>query len=127
MSDAGPGHRVGAVTGTGRVRVTIRGRLVADSRRPVLVHESGLPVRYYLPPQDVDHSAFVPTPTRTYCPFKGEAVYWAYRGAGEGVPEVPDVMWSYPDPLAPLAAIAGHLSFYGHLADVVAEEFPGAG
>ncbi|MFE2672731.1 DUF427 domain-containing protein, partial [Streptomyces hygroscopicus] len=82
---SGGGHRVAVERGSQHVTVTIDGRVVAESDRPLLVHETGLPVRYYLPPQDVDLTLFEPTDTHTTCPFKGEAAYWTYRGeAGAG-------------------------------------------
>lgn len=64
-----PLHRVGAEPATSRVRVEIGGRVVADSTRPVLVHETGLPVRYYLPPEDVATDLLEPAATRTHCPY----------------------------------------------------------
>ncbi|MGW0659744.1 DUF427 domain-containing protein [Streptodolium elevatio] len=104
------GHTVKAVAGAQHVRVEIDGRVVAESRRPVLVHETGMPVRYYLPPEDVALDALQPADTRTHCPFKGDASYWSYRDGAGRVTE--DVAWAYPEPLAEVALIKGHLCFY---------------
>ncbi|GAA0896904.1 MULTISPECIES: DUF427 domain-containing protein [Streptomyces violaceusniger group] len=113
------GHRVDVERGTQRVTVTIDGRVVAESTRPLLVHETGLPVRYYLPPEDVDLTLFEPTDTHTICPFKGEAAYWTYRGpAGEGAEPRPDVVWAYPQPIEKVSEIKDHLSFYDEVAKI---------
>lgn len=112
------GHRVVAVRSNQQVRVEIDGRLVSSSSRPVLVYETGLPVRYYLPPEDVDLTLFQPTDTHTTCPYKGEASYWSFHG-GNGPETVrADVAWSYLEPLPSVADIKGHLSFYDDVADI---------
>ncbi|MFF8814489.1 DUF427 domain-containing protein [Streptomyces pactum] len=119
---AGRAHRVRVVPGTEHVRVEIAGRLVAESVRPLLVYETGLPVRYYLPAQDVDLSLFEPTTTHTVCPYKGTASYWSYTGGGE---VRPDVVWSYRDPIPAVAALKDHLSFYDTVADITVRRPPG--
>ena len=117
---AGSGHTVTAVPGTQRVTVEIDGRTVADSRHPVLVYETGLPVRFYLPPQDVELGLFDATDTHTTCPFKGRASYWTLR-AEDGRPAREDVVWSYEDPIPTVAGIKGHLSFYDTVASITVE------
>ncbi|MDT3399087.1 DUF427 domain-containing protein [Streptomyces sp. B1866] len=112
-------HRVEVVPGSQHVTVSIDGRVVAESGRPLLVYETGLPVRYYLPPQDVDLTLFQPTGTRTTCPFKGEAAYWTYVGPDGDTR--PDVAWAYPEPIDAVAAIKGHLSFYDTVADIAVD------
>ncbi|WP_432586705.1 DUF427 domain-containing protein [Streptomyces sp. HD1123-B1] len=116
------GHRVDVVRGSQRVKVTIDGQVVAESRRPLLVHETGMPVRYYLPPEDVDLTLFEPTGTTTTCPFKGEAAYWTFIGAESGGTLRPDVVWAYPQPIDAVAEIKNHLSFYDSVAEVTVEE-----
>ncbi|MFF9866934.1 DUF427 domain-containing protein [Streptomyces sp. NPDC013953] len=99
------GHRITIEPGTDHVRVVLDGRLVAESRRPLVLRETGCPVRYYLPVADVRTDLLSPSGTQTYCPFKGTASYWSLDGAK-------DVAWAYPDPSPDVAAIAGHLCFY---------------
>lgn len=115
MAQTDPGHKVEVFEGTEHVTVSIDGTIVADSHRPLLVHETGLPVRYYLPPDDVDLAKFRPTETHTTCPFKGEASYWTYTGGGA---TREDVVWGYPDPLPAVAPIKDHLSFYDTIAEI---------
>jgi uncharacterized protein (DUF427 family) len=57
------------------VRVLIEGATLADTRRPWLVFEVGLPTRYYLPLEDVRMALLTPSETRTLCVYKGEALY----------------------------------------------------
>ncbi|MFD5317410.1 DUF427 domain-containing protein [Streptomyces sp. NPDC127098] len=108
-------HTVTVEHGDRRVRVTIGDQVVADTRRPVLLHETGLPVRYYVPRDDVDMTLLEPTPTHTTCPYKGTASYWSFHG--ENGP-LADVAWEYPDPLPAVALIRDHLSFYDSHADI---------
>jgi uncharacterized protein (DUF427 family) len=57
------------------VRVEADGVLLAESRQPLLLFETSLPVRYYLPAGDV-RVELVPSQTRSVCPYKGEALVW---------------------------------------------------
>ncbi|WP_156726234.1 DUF427 domain-containing protein [Streptomyces apocyni] len=99
------GHKITIEQGTDPVRVTHQGQIVAESSRPLLLHETGYPVRYYLPPQDVRTDLLTPSETHTYCPFKGTASYWS-------LPEAADRVWAYPDPKPEVAQIKDHYCFY---------------
>ena len=114
-----PYWRVDALPSSRHVRVEIGGRVVAETDNPVVVFESHLPVRYYVPPQDVDFSVLTATATRTGCPYKGFASYWSYTG-GDGS-EPPDLAWAYPEPLAPVAVAKDHVSFYGSAVTVLVD------
>ncbi|MFX6972985.1 DUF427 domain-containing protein, partial [Acinetobacter baumannii] len=64
--------------------------------------EAGLPPVYYIPREDVAMSELEPSPTRTHCPYKGDASYFGTRdGAAK------DVAWSYEDPFDHMPAIKG--------------------
>lgn len=101
-----PGHHIEIRPGTTRVRVIRDGRLLADSRRPLVLTETGYPARYYLPPEDVRTDLLTPSTTRTFCPLKGTASYWSLAGDPE------DIAWSYPQPRPEVAQIKDHLCFY---------------
>lgn len=116
------GHTVQAVVGTQHVKVEIDGEVVADSHHPVLLYETGIPVRYYLPPEDVAMSRLEPTATSTVCPFKGDASYWSYHDSEGRVRD--DVAWAYLEPLPTVAQIKGHLSFYGRKAAITVDGEP---
>ena len=71
-----PMVRVDALRSSRRVRVEIAGTTIAESGRPVLLFETGLVTRYYLPPADVRQELLSPSPTFTMCPYKGRARYY---------------------------------------------------
>jgi uncharacterized protein (DUF427 family) len=103
------GHKI-TITPTDRhIEVTVGGESVAASDRAVVLEESGLPARYYLPRQDVRTDLLRPTATSTTCPFKGQASYWSVEAGGE---VHDDLVWSYEDPIPEAAAIAGLMCFY---------------
>ncbi|MEU1018058.1 DUF427 domain-containing protein [Streptomyces sp. NPDC005900] len=99
------GHRITVEQGTDHVRVVHDGQVVAESRRPLLLRETGCPVRYYLPPEDVRTDLLTPSATITHCPFKGTASYWSLPGAQ-------DAVWAYPEPKPEVAAVKDHYCFY---------------
>jgi uncharacterized protein (DUF427 family) len=104
-----PYHRVDVLPSSRHVRVLIDGEVIADSWRPRVLFESGLPTRYYLPVEDVRIELLISTPTLTRCPYKGLASYWSVR---VGAWIYPDLVWSYADPLPEAAKIAGLLCFF---------------
>ncbi|MEV0125204.1 DUF427 domain-containing protein [Streptomyces sp. NPDC050703] len=99
------GHRITVERGTQHVRVVHEGQVVAESGRPLLLHETGCPVRYYLPPEDVRTDLLTPSDTTTYCPFKGTASYWSLPGSA-------DTVWAYREPKPDVAGIKDHFCFY---------------
>ena len=115
-----PFHRVDVRHGTAQVRVEVDGVLVAHSTRPLVVFETGMPPRYYVPREDVriDLDA---TETTSACPYKGLATYWAVTvgGSARG-----DVAWSYEEPLPDAAELAGAVAFYDDRADVTVDGLP---
>lgn len=104
-----PYKRVDALPGDRHVHVAVAGRVVAESRRPVVLFESGAAPRFYLPRGDVDFALLAPSDTRTACPYKGRARYWSAR-VGDALFE--DVAWSYEEPLPGAAAIAELVAFH---------------
>ncbi len=99
------GHEITIERATEHVRVVHDGTVLADSTRPLLLRETGCPVRYYIPEGDVRMDLLTPSETHTYCPFKGTASYWS-------LPDAADLVWAYPEPKAEVAELKGHLCFY---------------
>ena len=90
-----PYSRIDVYRTSERVRVAIAGEVVADSVRTKALFETGLPTRYYFPPEDVRLDLLEPSVTRTRCAYKGSASYFHARVAG-GLHE--DVAWTYAAP-----------------------------
>jgi uncharacterized protein (DUF427 family) len=97
------------------VRVEVDGVTVADSVRPRILFETGLPPRYYLPLPDVRTELLTPSGTRTHCPYKGTAGYWSVD-TGHGTR--PDLAWIYRSPLPESQKIAGLACFYNEKVDL---------
>ncbi|HET9649388.1 MAG TPA: DUF427 domain-containing protein [Microlunatus sp.] len=109
-----PHHRVDALHSSRHVVVSLDGRLLGETRDPVLLFETNVPTRYYLPEADLVAEALEPSRARSQCPYKGTADrYWSIRG----VPDASDVAWSYSDPFPAVGAIAGRVAFYNELVD----------
>lgn len=89
------------------LQVLAADELVAESTRPTMLTETGLPARWYLSPEDV-RVALQPSTTSMRCPYKGRSSYWSARLAGGH--EIVDAFWGYPDPLPESSRIAGLLS-----------------
>jgi uncharacterized protein (DUF427 family) len=109
-----PYHRVEVFSSSRPVVVRAGGRVIAESSRPRMLFETGLAPRAYLPREDVA-VALQPSEKRSHCPYKGEASYWSARVDGQ---VLEDVAWSYEEPLAESAAVAGHVSFDGEGVEV---------
>ena len=97
------------------VVVSANGQVLAESDRPVVLRETGLRERYYVPKDDVRMELFEPTDHHTMCPWKGQASYWS-ASVGDEVLE--NVAWSYEDPISDAEPIHGMLAFYADRVDV---------
>ncbi len=111
-----PYARVDAVRSTRPVRVEVEGVVLAESRSPVMVFETGLPTRYYLNRTELDYTHLIPSDTVTECPYKGTtSAYWSVR-IGDRVQ--PDLAWCYDFPTRQLLPIAGLVAFYNEKVDL---------
>jgi uncharacterized protein (DUF427 family) len=102
-----------------RIRVQLGGETIADSRRAMLLHESGLQPVYYFPPEDVRRDVLEPSDRHTHCPKKGQASYFTLR-VGERVVE--NGAWYYPNPIAEAPPIRDLIAFYWDRMDRWLEE-----
>jgi uncharacterized protein (DUF427 family) len=110
-----PYHRVDILASSRHVRVAVDGVTVANSARPVILFETGLPPRYYLPLVDLRTDLLLASASQTHCPYKGAASYWSVD-TGYGVHT--DLVWMYRAPLPESQKIAGLACFYDEKADV---------
>jgi uncharacterized protein (DUF427 family) len=114
-----PYKRVDALQSSRHVEVRLNGETIADTTRPVLLFETGLPTRYYIPKLDVRLDLLVPSELSTACPYKGTASYFSVAVPGAEVVE--NVVWFYPAPIAQVPAIKNHLCFFNEKVDIVVD------
>jgi uncharacterized protein (DUF427 family) len=113
-----PYHRVDCVRTHRRLHVEVVGTVLVDTTDTIGVYETALEPKLYVRRELVVPGVLVPSPTTTYCPYKGTASYWS---AVVGDTTVDDVAWSYDDPLPECLPIAGLLSFEAQRATVVTD------
>jgi uncharacterized protein (DUF427 family) len=111
-----PDHRVVVTPETARVRVTVDGVVVADSRRTQRLDESKYAAVYYIPRTDVRMDLLTRTQHATRCPFKGEASYYSLKS---GDRTIENAVWTYETPYDEVTAIKDHLAFYGSKVDSI--------
>ncbi len=104
-----PYVRIDVCTSTRHVRIAISGETIAETRNPVLLFETGLPVRFYIPRSDVKMEHLEPTDHHTGCPYKGTASYFSVN-MGDAV--LKNLVWTYPDPYVEVSKIKGLLAFF---------------
>lgn len=109
-----PYKRIETVRSDRHVVVAFEGQVLAESRRPVALYETHLPVRWYLPREDVRMDLLEPGDTRTTCAYKGHASYLSLRGAGE---RGRDLAWCYPEPLRDAQAVRDMVCFWAERTD----------
>jgi uncharacterized protein (DUF427 family) len=100
------------------VEIRVGGETVARSIRPLLLFETQLPTRYYLPFEDVRAEFLEASDTVTECPYKGRARYWSIRAGGKFVR---DAAWSYPDPIPENPKIRDLVCFFTERVDLVVD------
>ncbi len=103
-----PYHRVDARPSSRHVEVYAGDELVAETRRPVVLSETGLPNRFYIPAEDVRSEVLEPSDTHTVCPYKGTA---SYRSLRTPTGLIQDAAFCYPEPNDGVRGVAGLLCF----------------
>jgi uncharacterized protein (DUF427 family) len=110
-----PYHRVDVLDTSRHVRVLVNGEVVAETRRARVLFETGLPPRWYLPPEDVRSDVLVESGSRTGCAYKGFASYWSVRAGGG---EEEDLVWLYREPQREVEPIRDYLAFFNERVDI---------
>lgn len=106
-----PYHRLDVLQSSRHVQIAADGIVLAKSRAPRILFETGLPPRYYMPPADVRLDVLQPSTTRTACAYKGFTTqYWSLNGR--------DVAWMYARPAPEAAPVAGHTAFFNERVDL---------
>ena len=109
-----PFHRIDVLPSSRQVQLELDGVPLADSSRPALLFETMLPTRYYLPRADVT-AELIPSDTKTWCAYKGQASYYSVRVGGQ---LVPDIAWYYTDPRHDALQVRDLIAFFDERVDV---------
>ena len=109
-----PFHRIDIRRSTRHVTVSLRGEVVAETRRPTLLFETGLPVRHYFPREDVRLDLLRESDKQTTCAYKGHASYF-------GTDADPEIAWTYIEPLPDADQIRGLIAFFNERADITVD------
>ena len=114
----GPDHPITIERNPARIIVSIAGRVVANTREALTLHEAAYPAVQYIPRKDVDMALLERTDHTTYCPYKGDRSYYSIPLGGE---RSVNAVWSYEAPYAAVAPIKDHLAFYPNRVDGIEE------
>jgi len=110
-----PYHRVDVLETSRHVRVSLGGEVLAETRRALVLFETGLPPRWYFPEDDVRAGLLEPSETTSGCAYKGFAAYRSVR-LGDRLED--DLLWSYAQPRREVAPIQGRWAFFDERVDL---------
>ena len=110
-------HPITVAPNPKRVVVSVAGRVIADTRDALTLRESTYPPVQYIPLKDVDMSLLERTDHSTYCPYKGDCVYYSIPLGGD---KSVNAVWTYEVPFAAVAEIKDHFAFYPDRVDEIA-------
>jgi uncharacterized protein (DUF427 family) len=92
-----------------QIQVAFGGLVIAETQHAKRVLETSHPPVYYFPPEDVRVELLEPSPRRSWCEWKGEAVYYKVVTPAKAAA---DAAWTYIQPQTAFAEIRRHVAFY---------------
>lgn len=119
MKIPGPDHPITLVREMSRAVIRAADRQIGETGDVLTLHEAAHAPVHYVPRGDLDMNLLTRTAKRTYCPYKGEASYFALTVRDE---VHPDAAWSYETPYPAVDAIADYIAFYPGAAEVILRE-----
>jgi uncharacterized protein (DUF427 family) len=105
-------HRIDIRQTSRNLVVRHHDRVVADTRQPLVLYESGFAPRWYVPRADIDESALTFVEHQTFCPYKGLCSYYDIGDTRLGA-------WSYPEAFSEVGRISGLVSFEPDIVSVL--------
>lgn len=117
-----PFKRIDVLRSDRHVVVSLDGTVLAESHRAMALFETWLPVRWYLPREDVRLDLLQASQTHTVCAYKGVASYLSAEGSAGA-----DIAWYYPDPLHDAEQVRDLVAFWSERAHVTADGEPMTG
>jgi uncharacterized protein (DUF427 family) len=115
-----PFHRVDVRATLRHIEVKLDGVTLADTVGAHMLYETLLPVRYYIPAEDVRLELLEASPHRTICPYKGEARYWSFPESDQGK----NIAWAYDSRYMDARQIHGLICFFNERAKVYVDGVP---
>ena len=113
-----PFKRIDVLATSRAVEVSLEGTVLASTERALMLVETHLPVRYYVPAEDVRTDLLSPSETTSVCAYKGTAAYLSISDGGEAGR---DIAWSYPAPLDDATRVRDHICFWAERTDLVVD------
>ncbi len=86
------------------VKAVWNGVILAESSDTIIIEGN-----HYFPPDSVNFEYFTPTKTRSWCPWKGEAIYFTITVEGSNNM---DAAWTYQEPKPAAREIRGYVAFW---------------
>ena len=112
----GPDHPITVGKNPDRVIVKVAGQVIADTRDALSLQEANYPAVQYVPRKDVDLTQLERTDHESYCPYKGDAVYFSIPAGGD---KTVNAVWTYENPYDAVADIRDHVAFYPDRVDSI--------
>jgi uncharacterized protein (DUF427 family) len=112
----GPDHPISIDANPSRVVVTVDGKVIADTRDALTLHEASYPAVQYIPRRDVDMAALTRSEHTTYCPYKGDASYYSIPAGGN---RSLNAVWTYETTFEAMARIKDYVAFYPDRVDEI--------
>jgi uncharacterized protein (DUF427 family) len=97
-------HRIDIRQSSRQLIVSHGDKIIAQTKRPLVLYESGFAPRWYVTREDIDGSALVPVQHQTFCPYKGLCSYYDIGDARLAA-------WSYPEAYPEVRRISNFVSF----------------
>jgi len=108
-------HRIDIRNTSRHLTVKYQDRIIADTKHPLALYESGFAPRWYVPFVDVEMASLKRVEHETFCPYKGICSYYDIGDARLAA-------WSYLKPYSEVDRIGEFISFEP---DVVSVELDG--
>lgn len=112
-----PDYAVEIIPAGNSITVSHDGKTIAKTDAALLIEETRHDGVYYLPRESVNMELLKSTALSTYCPFKGHASYWSFKG----VSNLENFVWSYEEPYPEVAGLKDYMSFYTNKVDIVVD------
>ena len=85
------------------------GAVLGETKKALEMREGSYDPVIYFPRDDIAMAFLDRTDKTSHCPHKGDANYYTIVNKSS---RIENAVWTYEDPLQPVAAIKDHLAFY---------------